>query len=289
MKRPLGARLEDRLQSIKSRLATLLRTVPVGHFANDFPGVVVMAPSYHYQSRRPEQQATLISLKREFDALSEILTVVLAGAPKETTHALKSANQSFRLWLEFGNNWGVSPDPVQNEAAMYKSTEGLQGILEILGFGSRQTIVVPDTNSIVDECDPVKYREIADAEEFTFLLLPTVLAELDDLKINHRNPEVREQAKRAIRRIKGWRQQGSLREGVRVDRTITISAFHREPKMSDSLSWLDSEVNDDRLIASVLEVQAESPSGSVVLVTGDINLQNKADVAFILTAEIEAA
>ena len=53
-----------------------------------------------------------------------------------------------------------------------------------------------------------------------------------------------------------------------------------------TLKWLDEDNCDDRIIASVLEVQSSNPTARVVLVTGDINLLNKADVARIESAEL---
>jgi predicted ribonuclease YlaK len=117
-------------------------------------------------------------------------------------------------------------------------------------------------------------------------LLPTVLGELDKLKIEHRNPEVREKARKVIDRIKGWRKQGALVDGITVDKSIKVKAASREPDLKHTLSWLDASNNDDRIIASVFALQAESPSAHVILVSGDINLLNKADVAMIETAEI---
>ena len=43
---------------------------------------------------------------------------------------------------------------------------------------------------------------------------------------------------------------------------------------------------DDRIVASVLELHVEYPAASIILVTEDINLQNKADEAYITTAEV---
>ena len=71
-----------------------------------------------------------------------------------------------------------------------------------------------------------------------------------------------------------------------VDRTITIKAIAIEPDMQDTLSWLDKENRDDRIIASVLEVQSSYPNALVVLVTGDVNLSNKADLGRIDTSEL---
>ena len=57
--------------------------------------------------------------------------------------------------------------------------------------------------------------------------------------------------------------------------------------MANTISWLDPGSQDDRIIASVLFLQTRHPNSSVVLITGDINLQNKADAAFIEVEEFE--
>lgn len=100
---------------------------------------------------------------------------------------------------------------------------------------------------------------------------------------------MREGAKRAIARIKGWRDQarragGTLNEGTIVDGSITVQSLHVEPDVKSSLSWLDASVADDRIIAAVLALAAEHPAARVVLATGHVNLQNKADAALLETA-----
>ena len=169
------------------------------------------------------------------------------------------------------------------------AVKNIDGVLFIFDQKSDgETLLIPDTNSLLMSCDPVAYRKVAMKDAFTFLLLPSVLGELDNLKYLHRNQDVRDKAKKAIKRIKGWRNQGSLTEGVVVDKTIVVKALHKEPDMDNTLSWLDSNVQDDRIVASVLTAQAENTSSVIYLVTGDINLQNKADAAFISTLEIVA-
>lgn len=147
-------------------------------------------------------------------------------------------------------------------------------------------MVIPDTNAIVGNPDPADFRTLAGGGSFTFLLLPTVLSELDQLKNNHRNEAFREKVKKVITRIKGWGKQGSLLEGVTVNKNITVKAVANDPKMEHALSWLDSEIMDDRIVASVMEIQAAMPTADVMLVTGDINLLNKAQAAKIQIGEI---
>ena len=81
------------------------------------------------------------------------------------------------------------------------------------------------------------------------------------------------------------RKQGSVLDGVTVAKTITVQMVPTEPRLADLPSWLDPDNKDDRIIASSLEIQGAQPSATVVLVTDDINLQNKAEMAFLPWAE----
>jgi predicted ribonuclease YlaK len=52
-----------------------------------------------------------------------------------------------------------------------------------------------------------------------------------------------------------------------------------EPKKEFLLPWLDPDNNDDRLLAGSIEVMRLRPRSPVILVSRDINLQNKAEFA----------
>ena len=194
----------------------------------------------------------------------------------------------YRAWLELDSNWSLTPHRDSNIQKFKEISKKLEKLIDVLDVDENgQIILIPDTNSLLISSDPKAYESIPGLEKYTFLLLPTVLGELDKLKILHRNPDVREKAQKAIKRIKGWRIQGSLTEGVTVNKTITVMAEHKEPNMRNTLSWLDDENADDRIIASVLSVQSSFPSSRVILVTGDINLQNKTNSAMIEIGELE--
>ena len=49
-----------------------------------------------------------------------------------------------------------------------------------------------------------------------------------------------------------------------------------KPNFTQPLNWPDSENMDDRIIASALEIQKVKQNSLIIIVTGDINLQNKA-------------
>jgi predicted ribonuclease YlaK len=64
-----------------------------------------------------------------------------------------------------------------------------------------------------------------------------------------------------------------------------LAVIPTEPRMDNLPLWLDPANKDDRIIASALEIQRGNPLTTVVLVSGDINLQNKAEMAFLSCAE----
>jgi hypothetical protein len=77
-----------------------------------------------------------------------------------------------------------------------------------------------------------------------------------------------------------YRRRGPLLQGATLAAGIsTLMAIPVEQKMSDSLPWLDPTNLDDRLLASVIEVMRLNAHASVIVVTRDVNLQNKLEFA----------
>lgn len=140
-------------------------------------------------------------------------------------------------------------------------------------------IYVPDTNALLANLSLETWR-FPDSPKFTIVLTPTVLAELDQLKVNHRVEQVRAKAEGLITRIKGYRARGRLTDGVPlVSKVSTLLALAYEPNVAETLPWLDPANNDDRILASFVEVMRRFTRSPVLLVTRDVNLQNKAEFA----------
>lgn len=150
---------------------------------------------------------------------------------------------------------------------------------------TREAILIPDTNSLIAVPDLSCYSEITGRENYTALVVPTVLSELDSLKVNHRDQDFRSKVNAVIRRLKGLRQQGSLLKGVTINKTVTVKMVAQEPNFDSTLHWLDPTNNDDRIVASALQVQRTYPSSTVILVTSDINLQNESEMASLPFSE----
>jgi hypothetical protein len=280
------SKIRLRLSHVVQGLTELIRTLPVLRFEQS-GSVIFLGPEYHWGKRSETQQAVQINLKRDYEPISELLRLTMRGAPKDFAQQFDEADKGFRVWLELEYpNYGLCPTPEANIKKLNSDVAKIESILAALdATRGGELILVPDTSSLLTTADPTEYRKVAGQEGFVFMLLPTVLGELDRLKVTHQNPDMREKARAAIKRIKGYRKQGALMTGVTVDKSISVKAAHAEPDMEATLSWLDGNVEDDRIMASVLELQ-EYPAASIILVTEDINLQNKADAALITTAEL---
>ena len=280
-------RLRNELSAITDTLASLITELPVKHRNQDGFGVIFIGPDHYWGETTSAQANRQLAIKRDYDEWYEVLRSVFRDPTNDVGRRILEAHRDLVRWVESSSNWSITANPANNVESLRRDAGKYHDVLAILEAGGATTeILIPDTNALVSEPDPEQYRAVVASEKFIIMLLPAVLGELDNLKNNHRNPEFREKVRKTITRIKGWRNQGSLREGVTVNRDITVKAIAREPDTKASLSWLDFDNQDDRIIASVLEVQAANPTARVVLVTGDINLCNKADVARIETAEL---
>lgn len=280
--------LEQEFEALQGEIVPFIREVPV-ECDNDWHGALVMVarPDFKWKEPTDSQRATQIQLRRRFISIYDKIAALFAGAPDDILRGLSEAREAVLRWLDLETNWSLKPLPEENERTFLITLEPFRRQLAVLNSVSiRPVFIVPDTNSLTSAPDPTKYQSIAGTPSFIFLLLPAVLGELDKLKYQARNEKYQEKVAATIRRVKGWRDQGRLLDGVTVNKRITVRAIAQEPRFNHALPWLDPENVDDRIIASVFEVQRLQPSSLVVLVTGDINLQTKAEAAGIPWAEV---
>lgn len=135
---------------------------------------------------------------------------------------LEEAAGKVTKWLDRSEPDFSIPKSLADAPSVFrKHVQPLFDLLEpFMADGS--LVVVPDTNVILRNQELPSWAEVVGRDEFVVLLVPGVLSELDEHKINHRVPEVREKARTFSNRIKGWRNQGSLSDGVRVQGKVYI-------------------------------------------------------------------
>jgi hypothetical protein len=266
---------------IAADIDALLDRSSIRHFNPDMGSVFYVGPTGNWGELDVEGRRLQSKILRDYERYFAILAVLLRGQPGDAAHDLDSADEAIHDAVEQSHStWAKTV-----EEPRVKVHEAFATQLELLDrlhdAGEGEPVFVPDTNALLHHVD-LDHWSFADSPTFALVLVPTVLVELDELKVNHRNPDIREKAEGFIRRIKGYRSLGSLTDGVTLRAgTSTIQAVGEEPRMGDTLPWLDPDNRDDRFIASVIEVMRARPRSAVVIVTRDINLQNKAELAVL--------
>lgn len=237
-------------------------------------GVIFIGASvYHWRTKDEKSQ---ILAKEHYRKFYENFELLFENAHPNTLKKIQKSDKKILNLIEQNK----APSSIESGKTQFRNeTKIFRDFLSLLTSETKKNIIVPDTNSIIQFPNPSSYKSISSSEEFDFVILPTVLSELDKHKITHRNDDFRKKVTSVVKRLKGYRKQGNVLEGVTVDKTVTVKMIATEPNFNKTLSWIDSENNDDRIIANVLELQINCPSDNVVLVTSDINLQNKAQMA----------
>ncbi len=152
-------------------------------------------------------------------------------------------------------------------------------------------ILIPDTNAMIynPNLDKWIFNEI---NQFMLIIPPIILNELDILKNNHRVEKVRDKAEKIIRTIKGYRNRGKLNDGITIVKGKSkLKTMAIEPDFTKSLRTLDENNNDDKLIASFIEISRNYINVPIAIVTRDINLQNKCEfynIPYIEPPEIKS-
>lgn len=219
----------------------------------------------------------------EYRRFSSVLEVFFKQQPENTIKTFQEKKQIILDVIE--QKWEQQTYFGNCDRALSEAKEALDSQINLLKrlytISQNTFVVIPDTNALLFNPDLQNWR-FDSVEQFTIVLMPTVLSELDKLKVDSRSDSVREKAEKLIRQIKEYRRRGRLTDGVPLLKDKSqIVAIAVEPMFSESLSWLDANNNDDRLLASCLEIMRKMIESQVILLTRDINLQNKAEFARI--------
>ena len=281
--------LGKKAESIRTQGNRLLKDFSSIHEAEENePDDMIFIPSWGYwwNPLSDEGKRLQVALVRELATFCALVNVLIGDLPesvrkncKERQNTLRKAvEQDERTWWR---NLGEAAD------GFGKAVDEILKILsDYLGGGTGIALAIPDTSALIENPDLESWR-FDGIPCFEFILTPTVLGELDDHKVNHKNQEVRDKAKQLIKRIKEYRRRGSLHDGVPlVNGVVSLRCVAIEPDMKQSLSWFDALNADDRFLASSLQIIRENMGHNVFIVTCDINMQNKAEFAGIPFCEV---
>lgn len=227
-------------------------------------------------------QPQLLSDFRRFAHLLRILSRELPSEPK------LDLAKHLEIWEDI-----IDQGDKTSFSSIDESILGVKKLVSDIGTilteynhrNSDTAFIFADTNALIQNPAIENWR-FSDLPTFKLLLTPTVLAELDAHKTNHKNQDVRDKALKLINQMKEYMRRGNIHEGVPINGGISLAMIATEPRLEYSLSWFDSTNADDRCLASVIEVMRQKLGSPMFLVTGDINMTSKAMYAGIPLLEV---
>ncbi len=243
-------------------------------------GIIVLGGDHSWEPLSVEGRRLQSKTRDEYDRFEAILRCLLRTQSASVySQLLQTSTTIAGLLDQQASTYHNSAEEAVKE---FKNTLTEQvHLLDGLFDGAEgDHVYVPDTNALIYNPE-LEAWEFDGSPTFTLLLMPTVLSELDQLKVTGRD-SVREKVNRLVRQCMEYRRRGNLNEGVVLRKNHhSLRTIAVEPQFNNSLPWLDPNNNDDRILAGVVEAMRQHPRCPVVLVTRDINLTNKADYAQI--------
>jgi len=286
---PLSERLVVELDAIVGTMDDLLDSVCIDHVHDRHTFVAsryLSLPDGAWAGIGEEQRQIQRRLLAMWQPWWEQVELLFSTDSVRVKKRIKRAAESARRWIELAaHDHSIPATKSQAKADFRRHVEPMYESLRGLVEGQGEVVAVPDSNVLIRSPDISKYGSVLGSDAYTVLLVPGVLGEMDAHKVNHRNDAVREKARRFGSRLRGWRNQGRLADGVKVQGEVFVRVVAKEPSFDQTLSWLDPDVVDDRIVASVLEAQRQLPAALVVILTGDSVMLAKADAANIPTTD----
>jgi len=275
-------KLADDCVALKAMLRDLIENhSALKHWEDDpHSSVVVIGAQNDWQPLSVDGRRLQSRLVQEHKHYFAVLAVLVSGLTEDAKSELREHEERVRAIIEqTRSEWEGSKSKVLKDGL--DALDASQALLSRLYSTEGEWLVVPDTNALI-AAPNVEGWGFEGADRFTLVLTPTVLKELDGLREGSRNEDLRNKIKSITNRLKEYLRRGDAAVGVPIVRDrIMLRSVATEPRVEQSLPWLDSSNADDRFLASVIEIMRQHVRSRVGIVSEDINMLNKANLARI--------
>jgi hypothetical protein len=221
-------------------------------------------------------------LLRQFDAIAKLSGAAGCSAAV-VPHALCH-------WLvEEGRQW-LGPFENHHRRISDHMAAIKDAIAALPDSSAGETLLVADTNALL-RFPAIDKWKFSDIDRFTIVLPSAVLSEIDSFETSNKSVEIKQISKKLVTQIKGYRDRcrdagGNIQIGAVIVRDrISLRLDPLEPSFDGTLSFLNPDANDHKILARTIGLMREHPKSKVALITRDINLQNKAELANVPTVE----
>jgi hypothetical protein len=205
-------------------------------------GLIFAYPDWGWGDGDEKLEVARMELLRRLRDWTPRFRLLFAHPTPEVAERLKDGIDHLERWLirEGSGDWGL---PQTIDAAQDKirvTVADLRALKNLLPADDYPVRLVVDTNALIDNPDLAAYtNEIG--RRYVVHLMPVVLGEIDNLKRAGRPDDLRNNARRADRRLKGLRDNGDVLKGARVAGDVIAKFEHTEPRSDDLPQWLDMD------------------------------------------------
>jgi len=171
---------------------------------NEPDSIIMSTHPYSWKELSLEGKQLQSRILKEYHYFAERLRLLLLNQPPDSIASFDDSKNEISAIINQERTYLSSLDEAKN--VIYKNLDNQIKLLDnIYDQSSGKILYVPDTSALLSNPKIEKWRFV-DVSEFEIILTPTVLSELDQLKINHRKADVREKAEGLIRQIKEYRR-----------------------------------------------------------------------------------
>jgi hypothetical protein len=133
------------------------------------------------------------------------------------------------------------------------------------------TRIYIDTNIFLhyQPFDQIDWSEIAKSDNVLLIIPPVTIRELNHYKDSQSRLHIKKRSSEAIRKLTQLFDTGIT---AKLRDNVSIKFEDRDPVIDYSTTYLNPNIQDDQLIASMLMDRKESPECNLVLITSDLGL-----------------
>jgi rRNA-processing protein FCF1 len=144
-----------------------------------------------------------------------------------------------------------------------------------------------DTNTFIHfpRVDQIDWLPLLDGMDVRLIVAPVVIRELNRHKDFPTSTKTRTRASAALKALEAWADEP---QPVLIRASVELQFRNQDPLIDFARFNLSREIQDDQLIASILEYGVEAHDATTILVTADLGLKLKARAHNIPVVQLPA-
>ncbi|MHB0987671.1 MAG: PIN domain-containing protein [Bellilinea sp.] len=225
----------------------------------------------------PSQKREQNNIVTDFNLWQEEIVSVLETISGDEEIQLQSLIQELNSSIIYPK---ISGEPKSYNEAIESISNSCTRIEEIISriepIDWHPTIFVLDTSAVLECPDITEISKSLKLCGATLVIPTTTMKELEELKTGKRDESFRRKLAVAIRNLNNIAAQGDPVSGILLKMKTLLKFGALEPNFSKLPEWLDPNINDDRILASTIELQRANPFSIVTLLSNDLTMQIKA-------------